>query len=285
MAALFEAELCHAMKRLTLHNDAAKFDIEISGNCDPDKKLSSFSEDSITKIPIAPSDIQIDCQVSVIPKLQHFCRQFDVYADYDDKEAGQALTSYIDRLPLRVLKPRNFHGSLKLLDTQSNGHTFALDLCKRDGTLQSKHMIHPWGKEINHGPVLILILLTVRKEYRRQGIAQMLLNAQIAQAKKQRRGLRFMFVKPGVCPDDIAEQVHDNMSLEETMEVRRRAYAKAVRFYRAYGFRRVGLSNWFCLAMDQEHPSHNIAPEDDPNPAPHTEREMSELYQLMGIQI
>ena len=143
--------------------------------------------------------------------------------------------------------------------------------------------MYPWGKEINYGAVLVLQLLFVESEYRRRGIAQMVLQAQIDMAEKQKRGLRFMFVKPGVFVEDVEDQIHDDMSLEEEKKVGRRAYANAVRFYRAFGFRRVGTSNWFCLAMDPEHPSHEIAPEDDPDPVLKSQKDIEELDRLMGI--
>jgi len=50
---------------------------------------------------------------------------------------------------------------------------------------------------------------------------------------------------------------------EEKVVVVGWAYEKAVRFYRSMGFRRIGLSKWFGLAMDKEHASRRIAVEDD----------------------
>ncbi|KAK0124015.1 hypothetical protein ONS95_009002 [Cadophora gregata] len=282
MSAIIEAELPQSMASLTLV-DAPNSTIRTADSCDLDRKKLIASEDSTTKTKIHLSEIQLDCRVLVISKLQHFCRFFDIYADDNDENAGQARTSYIDRLNLKVLQPRNFHGSLERLSSQSNGHTFALDLCNRDGTLQSRHMMHPWGKEINHGAILILSLFIVEEGYRRQGIAQTLLQAQIAKAEKQKRGLRFMFVKPGVVPDDVERQLYGRTSLEESRIVKRRAYANAVRFYRTFGFRRVGLTNWFCFAMDPEHPSHNVALDDDPDPVPNTKKEIHELERLMNM--
>ena len=235
MAAIVEAELSLDMGRLALHSKAApKIEIQSNDDCKSYRTLSTTSPTPVLQISIAPSDIQMDCQVGTIPKLRPFCRLIDIYADCNDEELGAARACYVDRLPLKILNPQNFQGSLQLLHTQSDGFT----LCNRDGTTQSKPMMYPWSKEINYGAVLVLQLLFHEKEYRRQGMAQALLEAQIQMTEKQKSGLRFMFVKPGVFLEDVEEQIHDDMSLEEKKEVGRRAYANAVRFYRAVGFRR-----------------------------------------------
>jgi hypothetical protein len=42
--------------------------------------------------------------------------------------------------------------------------------------------------------------------------------------------------------------------------------ANAIDFWRAMGFRRVGVTHWFCYAMDPTHPARRTAVEDDFDP-------------------
>ena len=46
----------------------------------------------------------------------------------------------------------------------------------------------------------------------------------------------------------------------------RQCDADIEKFLRACGFRRVGTTDWFCLATDATHPSHSLTPDEDYNP-------------------
>ncbi|KAH7323961.1 hypothetical protein BKA65DRAFT_481749 [Rhexocercosporidium sp. MPI-PUGE-AT-0058] len=266
-----EAQLLHELEHLTLlPYDAPKFQFE---DTTPEKENMHTSKCNATITPISlcpptpPPEIQLEYEVSTSPKLQHFSKKFNVWTTLNDTEVGQVRARYIDRARLKRLKPKSMSKSLQELnDGDSDALAFTQQLFNDNGTLQANHMMYPWGKELNKGTVLILSYLMVEKEFRRQGIARILFNAVIKKAKNAKGGLQFMFVRPGAIPSDLDDAILDSMSSEEQVDVARRVYDNAVRFYRSFGFRRVGYSKWFCLAMDPMHLSHQITPIDDRNP-------------------
>lgn len=65
-----------------------------------------------------------------------------------------------------------------------------------------------------------------------------------------------MFVKPGVIKDDF-------VGGECEGEEERLAFDRAVRFFRSVGFRKVGCSKWFYLAVDEGHGSRRVLVEED----------------------
>jgi ribosomal protein S18 acetylase RimI-like enzyme len=80
--------------------------------------------------------------------------------------------------------------------------------------------------------------------------------------KKSNAVVKFVVVLPAVVKDDFADEV-EGKSEDEKQAIERNAYDSAVGFYRAQGFRRMGLSKWFGLALDPGHRSRHIALEND----------------------
>jgi len=206
------------------------------------------------------------------PKVQHFSRNFVVYAMRGSVEAGTAGARYIDR---SLVTKRNFYSSIACLNScNSDGLTFALQLFCPKGTLYHKHKrVGPWGHELETGGILILQYLCVEKEYRRKGLASAMLREIIAKArqrikKTKKANVKFMVVFPAVIKEDFKSELKGKTE-EETAETEKEAYDMAVKFYRSQGFRRIGLSKWFGLALDPEHKSHQIPMEDDLDPSCH----------------
>jgi GNAT superfamily N-acetyltransferase len=207
--------------------------------------------------------------VQADPKLQHFTRNFILWKITNDKEeaTGQAQARYIDRPRLQKHKCRSFSKSVKQLNSsESDGLALALELFNDNGTIKKTHKLQPWGDEINKGAILILGYLLVEKEFRRQGIARELIEVLIEKLRHSKGGVEFMFVKPGVIKTDLEEE-QAQKSADEREKIEQREYDNAVRFYRSVGFCRVGHTKWFCLAVDPEHVSHQIAPGDDLEPS------------------
>jgi GNAT superfamily N-acetyltransferase len=155
----------------------------------------------------------------------------------------------------------------------SDGLAFVTQLFCPKGTLKHKHRsdkhkyVGPWGSELETGGVLVLKYLCVEKEFRRQGMAGMLLDKLVERAKertgKKVKGVvKFVVVFPAVIKEDFEAELVGKTD-EEKQEIEKRAYDNAVGFYRAHGSRRIGLSRWFGLVLDPEHRSRRVAVEDD----------------------
>jgi GNAT superfamily N-acetyltransferase len=237
---------------------------------------SGTSEKSLEApiIPSTPSRFQLVSQVQTSKKTQHFAKNFIVFAYSGKQEAGTATARYIDR---SLLNKSRFYKSMEELNgCNSDGLAFAKALFSSKGTLMSKHKssknkyLGPWSRELETGGLLILKYLLVEKYFRRQGFARLLIDELIKQAKertakKPKGKVRFMIVFPAVIKPDFEEELEGKTD-EEKVEIEKRAYENAVKFYRAHGFRRIGLSRWFGYALDPEHASRRISAEDDLDP-------------------
>ncbi|KAH6703258.1 hypothetical protein BKA61DRAFT_680878 [Leptodontidium sp. MPI-SDFR-AT-0119] len=267
----FETQLHQELEQFTLlPYDAPKLQ---DGDTNPEEENNHTNKGTVITSPVSlyppkiPPEIHLEYEISTNPKLQHFSKKFDVWATLNGTEVGQARARYINRRRLKQLKPLSMSKSLQELnDGDSDALAFTQQLFNDNGTLQAKNIMYPWGNELNKGAVLILSYLMVEKEFRRQGMARILLNAVIEKAKNAKGGLQFMFVRPGAIPADLDDAIDDTMLSEEQAAVAKSIYDTAVRFYRSFGFRRVGHTKWFCLAMDPSHPSHRITPTEDRNP-------------------
>jgi GNAT superfamily N-acetyltransferase len=264
-------QLSHQLEYTSLHIDEDK---EVSTRDENEKNdrncplmASKHSPPTPPRTPPPKKPFEFKWTVQADPKLQHFTRNFILWKiSSDKKEASQAQARYIDRPRLKKLKYRSFSRSVEQLNSsESDGLALALQLFNDNGTIKKSHKLHPWGDEINRGAILILGYLLVEKEFRRQGIARELIEVLIEKLRHSKGGVEFMFVKPGVIRTDFEEE-QAQKSVEEKEKIEQREYDNAVRFYRSVGFRRVGYSKWFCLAVDPEHVSHPIAPEGDLNP-------------------
>lgn len=99
------------------------------------------------------------------------------------------------------------------------------------------------------------------------GVGKYMVETIFSEAKK--RGALWVLGKPAELVEDpgSSRYVH---KIDKTDEVKKAMIednvAKATKFWRAMGFRRVGTSEWFCYAMDPEHPARQLAAKDDFDP-------------------
>ena len=242
-----------------------------------DEGYESGTSEKVLEAPTIPSPssrFRLISQVQTSKKTQQFAKNFIVFAYSGKQEAGAATARYIDR---SLLNKSKFYKSMEELNgCNSDGLAFAKALFCSKGTLMSKHKscknkyLGPWSKELETGGVLILKYLLVEKYFRRQGVARLLIEELIKQAKertaKKPKGMvRFMIVFPAVIKPDFEEEFEGKTD-EEKVKIEKKAYEDAVNFYRAHGFRRIGLSRWFGYALDPEHASRRIPSEDDLDP-------------------
>ncbi|KAE8452938.1 hypothetical protein EG329_012125 [Mollisiaceae sp. DMI_Dod_QoI] len=267
----------------TPNNDDANESDNEEESTAPSTNTTITPLENITSSPNVPpnKEIKLCTQTDVYasPKTQHFSREFAVFLTQREASTsiavGQAQARYIDRACLypkpkkkNQKQTRNKHSFAKALEPlnagDSDGLALALQFFNSNGTLMSKHThprhpSSPFGAELNSGAVLVLSYLLVERAFRRRGMGRVLISELIAKAKRARGGVEWVFVKPGVIPADLEVEGKE----EEMEEVEKRMYAEAVAFYRGVGFRRVGGSKWFCLAVDEVHASRRVRVEDD----------------------
>ncbi|KAI9641250.1 hypothetical protein NHQ30_010050 [Ciborinia camelliae] len=108
-----------------------------------------------------------------------------------------------------------------------------------------------WDAELNQGNFLVIQTTEVSEAYRRRGVGATMVRRLLRTVNNVE--VRWVFTWPTRVPsDDVATPRH---SMEEK--------DRAVAFWRKMGFRRIGTSDWFCYAMDPNHPSRYLAAEDD----------------------
>lgn len=265
------------------HNDETQNTIATSTTEKPPPKLTlvwpptPFSIEGLPPTPpMSPGPIRpkLEHHIQFDTKLQHWTRNLIVFLIHPstNRNIGQAQARYIDRAILMSLykskkkqnpnlRPFSFSKSVEHLNEgNSDGLALAQQLFNRDGTLMKRFVMGVWGAELNKGAVLILSYLLVKREFRRQGFAGKAIQALIEKAKMSKGGVNFMFVKPGVIKEDL------DLDRKETVEkeqIEKKALESAVQFYRSFGFRRVGYSEWFCFAIDERHASRRIAVKED----------------------
>ncbi|KAF8847931.1 hypothetical protein BDZ45DRAFT_698802 [Acephala macrosclerotiorum] len=226
--------------------------------------------------PMSPGPIgpKLEYHIQFDTKLQHWTRNLVVFLMHPstNRNMGQAQARYIDRAifvslfkskkkQIPNLRPFSFSNSVEHLNEgNSDGLALAQQLFNRDGALMKKHVVGSWGTELNKGAILILSYLLVKRDFRRQALAGKAIQALIEKAKMSKGGVKFIFVRPGVIKEDLDLEGKDD---EEKEQIEKRALESAIRFYRSFGFRRVGYSEWFCFAIDEEHASRSVAVKDD----------------------
>jgi GNAT superfamily N-acetyltransferase len=222
-------------------------------------------------------------------KTQHFAKTLNVFAlSSNDTEAGQIIGRYVN-IPLlmspaakskskaKTFSKLNFYNSLEELNTcNSDGLALAKSLFCPKGQLLARHKgdknqyIGPWGNELEKSAVLVVKYLYVEKNFRRQGLARQLLDSLISKigdrtSKTEKGKVKFVVVFPAVIKEDFAAEMEGKTGTEK-VKIEKKHYDNAVACYRALGFRRIGLSKWFGLALDAEHKSRQVAVDDDLDP-------------------
>ncbi|KAJ6069164.1 hypothetical protein N7499_011051 [Penicillium canescens] len=150
----------------------------------------------------------------------------------------------------------------------------ACDLFDRHGRLKDELMYHSirkglgiWKSELSLGNFLIIESVSVTKNDRRGGIGRELVMDMIQKATALNDDIRFIFAYPTCLHEGEDLQDRAGMNKSERYKMARTQTTIAIRFFRALGFRRVGLSNWFALSSkDANHLSRTIPAENDIDP-------------------
>ncbi|KAK8127280.1 hypothetical protein PG984_008388 [Apiospora sp. TS-2023a] len=107
-----------------------------------------------------------------------------------------------------------------------------------------------WGRELDHGDILLFEKLTVDPEARRRGVGTKLVQAVLDRVRGIAGQRKFIVVVgPGILNQEV-----DRTDKDEALRV----LATARRFWRSLGFRRVGTSSWFAFTDDSDHPSRQL---------------------------
>ncbi|KAE9362951.1 hypothetical protein N431DRAFT_498779 [Stipitochalara longipes BDJ] len=241
-----------------------------------DDSSSTASKDTFQSTPF-----NLSHRLVIDQKIQHFSKWLLVLAHTsEDKEAGRIKARYINLpfLKSTMSKSRNtlqsnFYTRLQELNEgSSDGLAFGKALFCQKGNLKREHRsseekyFGPWDNELGNSGVLILHFVFIEKEFRRQGLARILFQNLIDDAKertgKTGKGIvKFVTVFPAVVKQDF-EELKGKTEAEKAV-IKKIHYDTAVKFYRAVGFRRIGFSKWFGLALDPGHESHRVAIEND----------------------
>ncbi|MCJ1384790.1 hypothetical protein MMC17_007908 [Xylographa soralifera] len=193
----------------------------------------------------------------------------DVKSDVDGKLNQQIASCkawFIDREPIRS----NFYTEME--EPVQDLSDLAFTVFDRWGCLKTEIKDHPikkgsgvWGNEIDEGRILVIETLEVDKSFRRQGVAKKLFEDLWLKVKSSETDCRFAMVWATHLNNSEDRIKMDEMSTTESHQYFRSSVASVVSFWRAMGFRRIGTTQWFCLAADVGHPAAKLSAQDDFN--------------------
>lgn len=171
------------------------------------------------------------------------------------KDVGSCEAKLIRRSQMRW----EFHRELEQPSPETS--MLAFDVFDRYGRTRIGFGSHPvkkgsgmWGRELNHGDMLLIEEIFINKDYRRQGLGRRIVEALLTEAR-QKTWSFFAFVRP-VCmkKEDLQWEWESLADDSERSRMEDREYDRSVMFYRSLGSRRIGSIAWFALAPTQTIP-------------------------------
>ena len=191
--------------------------------------------------------------------------------DDTSKKNSKRIANCIAKLIHRRQIQASFYADME--EPTRDTSALAYDLFDRYGCLKREFREHPvkkgsgvWGKELDAGDFLLIELITVEKDHQRQGIATKLANTVWEKAQTMGCSVPFAFVWATHYNTTQYRIETARLSDNERKASFNRSQARAVAFWRSLGYRRVGSTQWFCLATDSNHPSRKLAVNDDYDP-------------------
>lgn len=170
----------------------------------------------------------------------------------------------------------------------------AFDLFDRYGRLNPEFYKHDvnkgtgvWGKELDHGDLLILERVEIDTAYRRCGIGTKLVNAILDKTRKkvsEEEGF-FALVRPGALWSELSLLSDNPAALREAEKAGEEG---ALAFWHAMGFRRVGTTSWIAWTDSPDHPSRQLEINqdwtypDDPTTDVSPSGEMEQAFQILA---
>ncbi|RYC61568.1 hypothetical protein CHU98_g4642 [Xylaria longipes] len=135
----------------------------------------------------------------------------------------------------------------------------AFELFDRYGRLNREYGEHEirkgsgvWGKELDHGDILMIENIHIEPLWRRQGVGAKLVSAVLDKAQHESRDF-FAFVNPMHLTQETVrnDEKLDSGTICEQSE-------NFMHFFRSLGFRRVGTSGWLAFTDNDSHPSRHL---------------------------
>lgn len=189
-----------------------------------------------------------------------------VTCSHEGKEIGRGLGRYVIRDRIRANFWREMEEPCEELSK------IAFELFDRYGRLKREFKDHPirkgtgvWGTELDLGSFFVIEEMKIDKEWRRNGIGTRIMRLLIAKSQTGGRNPDFVLVAPGWLTRDIEPDLEGKTKLEQH-EIKFRVADGVCAFYRSLGFRRIGSSFCFGLAIDPTHAAHGIAVANDFDP-------------------
>jgi GNAT superfamily N-acetyltransferase len=165
-----------------------------------------------------------------------------------------------------MIEPGEFH--IVMDEESSDCSDLALTLFNHDGKVNRKWTVDEatkgsgvWTLRIGWGDFVVIETAEVAMTYRRKGMGRNMVQALLEEIKPW--GVRHVYLWPTQL-NSAPDAARTNGEEGEAKFAANKA--KAIAFWRAMGFRRVGASHWFCYTMDPDHASHGLSAGDDLDP-------------------
>lgn len=229
-----------------------------------------------------------------VDEFDDWMHTIHVHCSSDGKEIGRAFGRFVRRDWIRPHFWRHMEEPCQELSS------IAFGLFDRYGRLDREFINHVvrngtgcWGSEVDVGPLFIIEHIQIERIWRRKGVGKKMIDALIGKAsaekkrpdpltstvsvddksiesligtiKTKRNKLAFTLVIPGWLNGDIEGDLKGKTASEQ-QDVRFAAQDVSVAFFRSIGFRRIGASSCFGLAVDPNHKAHKVSINDDYDP-------------------
>ncbi|OBT83253.1 hypothetical protein VE02_07589 [Pseudogymnoascus sp. 03VT05] len=222
-------------------------------------------------------------------KFKDWMQTIHVHCSSDGKEIGGAFGGFVRRDRITA----NFWRDMEKPSQELS--SVAFELFDRYGRLKREFVDHNfrkgsgcWGSELDLGPLFIIEHVRMERDWQCKGVGKKMVESLIAKASAEKKipetlssnssaedrrskadakanKLAFTLAAPGWLNGDISQSLIGKTPREQR-DIQFATHDVSVAFYRSIGFRRIGASSCFGLAVDPNHEAHRISINDDFNP-------------------
>ncbi|KAI0099041.1 hypothetical protein GGR51DRAFT_536560 [Nemania sp. FL0031] len=230
-----------ATRKLSVQRDSEEIQVTIKIYSDDDECLTEDTSDEDDDIPTTLFD----------PFGEHrWSKQINGFVN-----VGQSRVADCDAKLLRRDSIRSaFWTEMEELCEETS--LLAFELFDRYGRLNREYSEHEirkgsgiWGKELDHGDILMVENIHIEPLWRRQGVGTKLVSAVLDKARHESKSF-FAFVNPMHLTQDNDEKPDSGTIREQSENFKH--------FFRSLGFRRVGASGWLAFTNNDSHPSRHL---------------------------